>query len=62
MKSQVYLKRNKKVEELNTQPASLTRTEIDWLNDKFDYLIDMKARLIAISEKLKIFNEFELPL
>ena len=51
------------MKEFNTQPALLTRTEIDWLNDKIQLPNGYERKIKSdIRRKLRIFNELELPL
>jgi hypothetical protein len=51
------------VKEFNTQPALLTRTEIDWLNEKIQLSNGYERKIKSdIRRKLRIFNELELPL
>ena len=51
------------MEESIVKPALLTRTEIDWLNDKIQLSNGYQRKIKSdIRKKLKIFNELELPL
>ena len=45
------------------RPALLTRTEIDWLNDKIQLSNGYQRKIKSdIRKKIRIFNELELPL
>jgi hypothetical protein len=51
------------VKEFNTQQALLTRTQIDWLQDKIQLSNGYERKIKSdIRKKLKIFNELEVPL
>ena len=46
-----------------TQPALLTRTDIDWINNKIQLSNGYQRKIKSdIRRKIKIFNEFEMPL
>jgi hypothetical protein len=51
------------VKKFNTQPALLTRTQIDWLQDRIHLSKGYQRKIKSdIRRKLRIFNEVELPL
>jgi len=51
------------MKKFNTLPALLTRTEIDWLNNKIQLSNGYQRKIKSdIRRKLRIFNELELPL
>jgi hypothetical protein len=51
------------IETDETQPALLTRTQIDWLQHKIQLSNGYQRKIKSdIRKKLRIFNELELPL